>query len=55
MMAVRGGHLETVKMLVWEVAELDLKNHDGATALQWAIKSQRQDIVAHLKQAGAKE
>jgi len=55
MMAVRGGHLDTVKLLVWEVAELDVTNDDGATALQWAHRSNRQDIISRLKQAGARK
>jgi len=55
MMAVRGGHLDTVKLLVWEFAELEVENDDGATAMDWALRNKRQDIVAHLKQAGAKQ
>ena len=54
MMAVRGGDLETVKWLVWEVADLEVKTIDGATALSWAEKFDLKEIAAHLRQAGAK-
>jgi len=55
MMAVRGGHLEMVKLLVWELADFRLKNDDGATALGWALRVKRSDIEGHLRQAGATE
>ncbi len=55
MMAVRSGDLDTVKFLVWEVADLNLKSVDGATALSWAEKFDLKEIVAHLRQAGAKQ
>jgi ankyrin repeat protein len=54
MMAVRGGDLETVKWLVWEVADLEVQTIDGATALSWAEKFDLKEIAAHLRQAGAK-
>lgn len=55
MMAVRSGDLETVKLLVWEVADLGLETVDGATALGWAAKFQFQEIAQHLWNAGARK
>ena len=55
MMAARGGHLETVKLLLWEVANPNLKTDSGGTALNWAMKAGNTDIADLLKQAGAKE
>ena len=55
MMAARGGHFDTVKLLLWEVADPNIKSESGATALQWALKEGNTDIAALLKQAGAKE
>jgi len=55
MMAVRSGDLETVKWLVWEVADLSLKSVDGASALSWAEKLGMEDIAKHLRLAGEKD
>jgi len=55
MMAVRSGNLDTVKALVWEVADLNVKATDGATALSWAEKFGFREIAQHLKTAGEKE
>jgi ankyrin repeat protein len=44
-----------VKLLLWEVANPNLKTDTGATALEWALKAGNTDIGALLKQAGAKE
>ena len=46
---------KTVKLLVWEVANVSAKNQDGATALQWANRIKRKDISDLLRQAGARE
>ena len=54
MMAVRSGDFETVRYLVWEVANLDLESVDGSTALSWAQRFDLKEIAAHLKAAGAK-
>ena len=37
MMATRGGHFDTVKLLLWEVADPNLKSNSGETALGWAL------------------
>lgn len=55
MMAVRGEHAATVKLLLWEVANPNIKSDSGATAMAWALKVGNTDIVNLLKQAGAKE
>jgi len=53
--AVRSGDFETVKWLVWEVADLNLKSVDGASALSWAEKLGMEDIAKHLRLAGEKD
>jgi len=44
-----------VKLVLWEVADPNLKSDSGATALEWALKAGNSDIAGLLKQAGAKE
>jgi len=55
MMAARDGHLETVKLLLWEVANPNIKSESGATAMAWARKAGNTEITSLLKQAGAEE
>ncbi len=55
MMAARGGPFDTVKLLLWEVADPNLKTDSGGTALAWAMKEGNTEIADLLKQAGAKE
>ena len=55
MMAVRSGDLETVKLLVWEVADLRFETIDGSTALSWAEKFGYGEIAQHLRNAGARK
>ena len=56
MMAARGGHILTVKLLLDEGADLTLKNGAGMTALDFARAGDFRDIVEgltyRLKQAG---
>lgn len=56
MMAARGGHILTVKLLLDEGADATLKNEQGMTALDFAKKHDKQDIVDgltyRLKKAG---
>lgn len=54
MMAARFGHFATVKLLVWEVADLELKNDTGQTALSYALYSKNEEIIDLLRQAGAR-
>jgi hypothetical protein len=55
MMAARGGHFDTVKLLLWEVADPNIRSESGATALAWALKAGNTEIADLLRQAGAKE
>lgn len=56
MMAARGGHILTVKLLLDEGADATLKNDQGLTAIDFARKYEFQDIVEgltyRLKKAG---
>lgn len=56
MMAARGGHILTVKLLLDEGADATLKNEQGMTAIDFARKHDKQDIVEgltyRLKKAG---
>ena len=55
MMATRGGYYETVKLLLWEVADPNITSASGGTALDWALRAGNTEIAELLKQAGAKE
>ena len=48
MMAAWGGHIMTVKLLLDEGADATLKNEAGLTAIDFAIKSNHQDIADGL-------
>jgi ankyrin repeat protein len=48
MMAARGGHIYTVKLLLDEGADATLKNDLGMTAIDFARKYEHQDIVEGL-------
>ena len=56
MMAVWGGHIMTVKLLLDEGADATLKNELGMNAIDFAVKFERKDIaeglVYRLKKAG---
>lgn len=56
MMAARGGHIQTVKLLLDEGADATLKNDQGMTAIDFADKYDFKDIVEgltyRLKKAG---
>lgn len=56
MMAARGGHIWTVKLLLDEGADATLKNDLGLTAIDFAAQFEHQDIVDgltyRLKKAG---
>ena len=55
MIASRQGHLETVRLLLWEDSDPQIRTDSGATALQWALKAGNSEIAKLLQQAGAKE
>jgi ankyrin repeat protein len=48
MMAARGGHILTVKLLLDEGADATLKNELGMTAIDFAEKNQHKDIAEGL-------
>jgi ankyrin repeat protein len=56
MMAARGGHILTVKLLLDEGADATLKNEVGMTAIDFAKKHEHHDIAEgltyRLKKAG---
>lgn len=56
MMAARGGHILTVKLLLDEGADAMLKNEVGMTAIDFALKHNHHDIaeglIYQLKKAG---
>lgn len=49
MMAARGGHILTVKLLLDEGADATLKNDVGMTAIDFAVKAEHNDIAEGLK------
>jgi ankyrin repeat protein len=53
MMAVRGGHAQTVELLLARGADVNHRNQDGATALMWARRAGSQDVESMLKRRGA--
>jgi ankyrin repeat protein len=55
MFAARGGHMETAKLLIWEVADVNIETDRGETAMMWALQAKNTDIAKLLQQAGAKK
>jgi len=55
MMAARGGHFETVRLLLSRKANPAARNHNGATAMAWALRSNNTNIADALRAAGATE
>ncbi|MDB5385335.1 MAG: putative ankyrin repeat protein [Planctomycetaceae bacterium] len=59
--AARYGHEKVVRALIDKGADVNAKDNDGLTAMKWAnanrsASPQNYDqVIAHLKQAGAKE
>jgi len=53
MMAVRGRHEATVRLLLEHGADVNARNETGATALSWATERGFTEIVALLRKAGA--
>ena len=51
--AAREGHLETVKKLVENGANIDLVDNNGQTPIYYAIKANRIDIIEYLLESGA--
>ena len=55
MTAIVRGHAEAVKFLISKGADVTITTTDGNTALQLAEKGNNGEIIAALKEAGAKE
>lgn len=53
--AARGGHIDTVRILVDAGANLTFRDTGGWTALMWAEHQDDQNIIQLLKEAGAKK
>jgi len=53
MMAVRGGHVETVDLLLAKGADANLRNQNGASALAWATRGGFDTIEKALVKRGA--
>ncbi|MNR23243.1 Ankyrin repeats (3 copies) [compost metagenome] len=49
MMAARGGHIDTVKLLLDEGADLRLKNQQSMTAIDFAEQYNQKEIADGLK------
>ena len=49
MMAARGGHIETVKLLLDEGADMRLKNQQGMTVIDFAERYHQKEIAQGLK------
>ncbi len=55
MMAAWGGHLEAVRFLLAQRADINAVAFRGETALSLAAEFKKTDIVSALKKAGAKQ
>ena len=55
MMAARGNHSDTVKVLLKNGANPNISNELGGTALKWAVARQHHNTAELLKNGGAKE
>jgi ankyrin repeat protein len=55
MMAIREHHLDTARLLVGRGADVNHRNQDGATALDWAKRGEEVDFVKELRRAGARD
>lgn len=53
MLSARWGHLELLKLLIKEGAELELRDDVGRTALLWAAEYGRSEAVALLLDLGS--
>ena len=55
MMAVREGRTSTAELLIARGADLNRRNDNGVTALDWARRSDDTAMAARLTRAGAKD
>jgi ankyrin repeat protein len=55
MMAARGNHSDTVRVLLEHGADPNLHNELGGTALQWALAKEYHGTAELLRQNGARD
>jgi len=55
MIAARDGYADIVKLLLEKEADINIKDVNGKTVLQWAEKNNHSEIIKLLKEAGVKE
>ena len=55
MMAVREGKGSTVELLIAKGADVNRRNQNGASALEWALRGNEKKMAEQLRRAGAKE
>jgi ankyrin repeat protein len=55
MWAARNGHLDAVETLFAAGADVNAVSMKKITAWRWATKFNHQNIIEHLRQAGAEE
>jgi ankyrin repeat protein len=55
MMAVREGRGSTVELLIARGADVNRRNQNNASALEWAKRSNDSALIARLRRAGAKD
>jgi len=53
-MAVREGKFSTAEILIARGADVNRRNENGASALDWAQRNDDKVLVERLKRAGAK-
>ncbi len=55
MMAVRENRTSTAELLIARGANVNHRNENGASALQWATRNESTALVERLRRAGARE
>ena len=55
MMAVREGKGSTVDLLIAKGADVNRRNQNGASALEWAMRGNEKTMAEQLRRAGAKD
>ena len=53
-LAAYGGHKEVAELLIAKGADVNAKDDDSLTPLDWAIKRRRTEIAALLRKHGGK-
>jgi len=55
MMASAQGHIDVVRLLLDNRAQINIRNNNNRTALYWANQSANTEVLELLKASGAKE